>query len=184
MLVQPRPELAFFNGAVFDGEKFMSAGTVVRVSGSKITAVGRPGAPAGSGPGEPADLAGAEPVDLGGGTLLPGFIDAHVHPVFAGDQLVRCDLSGVITAAEYLDIIAAYAAAHPEAEWITGGGWSMEAFPGGVPTKGVLDAVISDRPVFLPNRDGHGAWVNSRALALAGIDAATPDPADGRIERD
>ena len=123
-------------------------------------------------------------MDLGGGTLLPGFIDAHVHPVFAGDRLRRCNLSGVIAAAEYIEIIAAYAAANPEAEWITGGGWSMEAFPGGVPTRDVLDAVVPDRPVFLPNRDGHGAWVNSRALALAGIDAATPDPADGRIERD
>src|SRR5215470_6983231 len=122
MLVQPRPELAFFNGAVFDGEKFMSAGTVVRVSGSKITAVGRPGAPAGSGPGEPADLSGAEPVDLGGGTLLPGFIDAHVHPVFAGDRMCRCNLAEFKTAAEYADIIAAFAASHRDAEWIIGGG--------------------------------------------------------------
>src|SRR5258707_9454314 len=156
----------------------MPVGTVVRVSNGTVTAVG----PAGS---EPAGkLVGAEPVDLRGGTLLPGFIDAHVHPVFAGDQMCRCDLTGVKTAAEYAEIIARYAAAHPDAEWITGGGWSMEAFPGGVPTKELLDRVAGDRPVFLPNRDGHGAWVNSRALALAGIDAATPDPADGRIERD
>jgi len=184
MLVRPRPELAFFNGAVFDGTKFLPAGTVVRVSGSRITAVGRPDSAPGNGPGEPADLSGAEPVDLRGGTLLPGFIDAHVHPVLAGDRLRRCDLSGAKTAGEYLEIIASYAAAHPDAEWITGGGWSMEAFPGGVPTRDVLDAVVSDRPVFLPNRDGHGAWVNSRALELAGIDAATANPADGRIERD
>src|SRR5215469_6186564 len=67
---------------------------------------------------------------------------------------------------------------------MTGGGWSMEAFPGGVPTKDLLDGVVNDRPVYLPNRDGHGAWVNSRALELAGITKATPDPADGRIERD
>src|SRR5258707_11536731 len=60
----------------------------------------------------------------------------------------------------------------------------MEAFPGGVPTKELPDRVPGDRPRFLPNRDGHGAWVNSRALALAGIDASTPDPPDGRIERD
>ncbi len=173
--MRPGPELAFYNGTVFDGARFMSAGTVVLVRAGKITAAG---------PAEDAGLGGAEPVDLGGGTLLPGFIDAHVHPVFAGDGLCRCDLSGVNTAAGYVEIIAAYAAAHPEAEWITGGGWSMEAFPGGVPTRDVLDAVVRDRPVFLPNRDGHGAWVNSRALELAGIDAATPDPADGRIERD
>ena len=169
-------ELAFHNGAVFDGAAFAPPGTVVRVSDGTISYVG-PAAQAGP-------LGRAEPVDLRGGTLLPGFIDAHVHPVFAGDRLCRCDLTGVRTAAEYTAIIAAYAAAHPQAEWITGGGWSMEAFPGGVPTKDLLDAVVPDRPVFLPNRDGHGAWVNSRALELAGIDAGTPDPADGRIERD
>ena len=149
-------ELAFHNGTVFDGVAFAPAGTVVRVGAGTISYVG------------PAEQAGplgrSEPVDLHGGTLLPGFIDAHVHPVFAGDRLCRCDLTGVRTAAEYTAIIAAYAAAHPQAEWITGGGWSMEAFPGGVPTKDLLDTVVPDRPVFLPNRDGHGAWVNSRAL--------------------
>lgn len=174
--MQAAQELAFFNGAVFDGARFAPAGTVVRVSNATITYVGSQD---GAGP-----LGNAEPVDLRDGTLFPGFIDAHVHPVFAGDQLCRCDLTGVRIAAEYIAIIAEYAAAHPEAEWITGGGWSMEAFPGGVPTKDLLDAVVSDRPVYLPNRDGHGAWVNSKALELAGITAATPDPADGRIERD
>ena len=174
--MRPGSELAFCNGTIFDGARFLPAGTVVRVADGKITAVG------------PADdagrLEGAEPVDLGGGTLLPGFIDAHVHPVFAGDRMRRCNLTRDATAQGYVEVIAAYAAAHPDEEWITGGGWSMEAFPGGVPTKDLLDAVVSDRPVFLPNRDGHGAWVNSKALALAGIDSATPDPADGRIERD
>src|SRR5262252_6278229 len=124
--VRPGPEIAFVNGTVFDGSRFLPAGTAVRVRGATIAAVGLRAGASRAGGREPVDLAGAEPVDLGGGTLLPGFIDAHVHPVFAGDQLVRCDLSAVITAAEYLDIIAAYAAAHPEAEWITGGGWSMQ----------------------------------------------------------
>jgi predicted amidohydrolase YtcJ len=172
--VRPDPELAFFNGAVFDGARFLPPGTVVRVSNGSVTAVEAGGEP----------LRGAEPVDLAGGTLFPGFIDAHVHPVFAGDRMCRCNLAGITNAAEYADVIAAYAAAHPDAEWITGGGWSMEAFPGGVPTKDLLDRVTGGRPAFLPNRDGHGAWVNSRALEIAGIDASTPDPADGRIERD
>ena len=66
-----------------------------------------------------------------------------------------------------------------------GGGWAMPAFPGRTgPAAEDLDAVVPDRPVFLVNRDHHGAWVNSLALRLAGIDADTPDPADGRIERD
>ncbi len=174
--MRPDPELAFCNGTVFDGARFLPAGTVVRVRNGSITAV--------EAGGEAGALAGAEPVDLGGGTLFPGFIDAHVHPVFAGDRMCRCNLAGMVTAAEYAEVIAAYAAAHPDAEWITGGGWSMEAFPGGVPTKDLLDQVTGGRPAFLPNRDGHGAWVNSRALEIAGIDASTPDPPDGRIERD
>src|SRR4029077_45468 len=62
--------------------------------------------------------------------------------------------------------------------------WELAAFPGGIPAREPLDAVVPDRPVYLPNCDGHGAWVNSRALRLAGIDARTPDPPDGRIERE
>jgi predicted amidohydrolase YtcJ len=123
-------------------------------------------------------------VDLQGGTLVPGFIDAHAHPLFAGVQLRHCDLREATTAAGYVELVAAYAREHPDEEWITGGGWSLDAFPGGLPDRHALDAVVSDRPVFLPNRDGHGSWVNSRALELAGIDRSTPDPHDGRIERD
>ena len=166
-------DVVFHNGTVFDGGGFLPGGTCVRVSAGRISEVA------------PLESVGrAEPVDLHGGTLLPGFIDAHAHPVFAGDQLRRCDLTGAATAPAYIELVAGYARDHPREEWITGGGWSLDAFPGGIPTREALDAVVPDRPVFLPNRDGHGAWVNSRALALAGVDASTPDPPDGRIERD
>jgi len=167
-------DIVFGNGSVFDGRRFLPAGTCVRVRGGRIIGVG----PRDSFPGP------AEPVDLAGGTLLPGFIDAHAHPVFAGHQMRRCDLRAGRSQADYLAIIARYAREHPDETWITGGGWEMAAFPGGIPARQPLDAVVPDRPVFLPNRDGHGAWVNSAALRLAGIDARTPDPADGRIERD
>ncbi len=165
-------DVVFHNGTVFDGSRFLPEGTCVRVRAGRILEV----APV-------ASIGRAEPVDLHGGTLLPGFIDAHAHPVFAGNQLRRCDLRPAATASGYIELIAAYARDRPDEEWITGGGWSIDAFPGGIPTRDALDAVVPDRPVFLPNRDGHGAWVNSRALALAGIDASTPDPQDGRIER-
>ncbi|WP_406439841.1 amidohydrolase [Streptomyces sp. NBC_01613] len=168
-------DLLFTGGPVLTPEG--RTATAVAVTGDRITAVGHD---------EVRDLAGprTQVVDLAGRLLLPGFQDAHVHPVPAGLELTQCDLTGIRTAQETVAAVRAYAAAHPEREWITGGGWSMEAFEGGTPTKELLDAVVPDRPVYLPNRDHHGAWVNSRALELAGIDRDTPDPADGRIERD
>lgn len=123
-------------------------------------------------------------IDLDGRLIVPGFQDAHVHPVMAGVELLSCDLSACNTAEETLAAIQRYAESHPELEWILGAGWSMDAFPGGTPTRQALDAVVSDRPVFLENRDHHSAWTNSRGLELAGVTADTQDPADGRIERE
>jgi predicted amidohydrolase YtcJ len=123
-------------------------------------------------------------VDLGGRMLLPGLHDAHIHPVSGAMERLRCDLSQLHDKAAYLDAVGAYAAGHPGQEWITGGGWSMSVFPGGLPHREDLDAVTGDRPVFLPNRDHHSAWVSSAALRRAGIGTETPDPPSGRIERD
>jgi predicted amidohydrolase YtcJ len=125
-----------------------------------------------------------ERIDLGGRLLIPGFQDAHIHAVMGGVELGQCDLTGTVDLEEYRRRIRVYAGANPDAEWITGGGWSMESFEGGVPSRRILDELVPDRPVYLMNRDHHAGWANSRALALAGIDAATPDPADGRIDRD
>jgi predicted amidohydrolase YtcJ len=127
---------------------------------------------------------GTEVVDLAGRALLPGFQDAHVHPAFAGVTMVSCNLIGAATLTEALDRIGAYAAAHPEQEWIAGSGWRMEWFERGTPSRQQLDQVTGSRPAFLLNRDGHGGWANSRALELAGFDARTPDPVDGRFERE
>jgi predicted amidohydrolase YtcJ len=167
--------ILFANGSVFDGSSFLPSGTVVLVSDGRITGVGMAGE---------TDAGGAEVIDLDGGTLLPGFIDSHAHPVMGGMLLRGCDLAEATTQDEYLEIIARYAAANPDREWITGAGWSMSSFPGGIPTRLALDRVVADRPVILQNRDHHGAWVNSKALELAGIDSRTLDPVDGRIERD
>ncbi|MFJ4953454.1 amidohydrolase [Streptomyces sp. NPDC088760] len=168
-------DLLFTGGPVLTPEG--RTATAVAVTGDRITAVGHAEVRALAGP-------RTEVVDLAGRLLLPGFQDAHVHPVPAGLELSQCDLTRATTAEETVAAVRAYADAHPEREWILGGGWSMEAFTGGTPTKELLDAVVPDRPVYLPNRDHHGAWVNSRALELAGVGRDTPDPADGRIERD
>jgi predicted amidohydrolase YtcJ len=125
-----------------------------------------------------------EVVDLDGGTLLPGFQDAHVHPLLAGVLLMGIDLLPVHDRGEYLRLISDFAVAHPELDCLEGGGWFGDVFDGGFPTRADLDAVVRDRPVILSSHDAHGVWVNSLALEMAGIDANTPDPADGRIMRD
>ena len=123
-------------------------------------------------------------IDRAGALVLPGFQDCHVHAPPAGRELLTIDLHDLPGRPHYLETIAGYVSAHPEAEWITGGGWCLDHFPESGPSREDLDAVTGGRPAFLFNRDVHGAWVNSAALERAGIDASTPDPPDGRIERD
>jgi predicted amidohydrolase YtcJ len=123
-------------------------------------------------------------LDLPGRMVVPGFQDAHVHPEHGGLTRIRCGLHDAFGKKAYEAIIRAYADSHPNAAWILGSGWAMDAFPRGTPHRSVLDALVPDRPVFLVNRDGHGAWANSRALELAGVTKETPDPPDGRIERE
>jgi predicted amidohydrolase YtcJ len=123
-------------------------------------------------------------VDLGGRMVLPAFQDSHIHLVMGGVELLACNVAGLATKEEVFARIRAYAAAHPDLPWVTGGGWDLPLFPQANPRKEDLDALVPDRPVFMDSADGHSAWVNSKALALAGVTAATPDPAGGRIERD
>ena len=166
--------LLLAGGSVFDGERHLGPASVL-LDGGRVVAVGE----------VPADRArGAEVVDVAGGLVAPGFTDAHVHPIQGGLERLRCDLTPWQTREDYLEAVGRYAADHPDLPWIVGGGWAMAAFPGGTPLAADLDSVVGGRPVYLPNRDHHGAWVSSRALELARIDRHTPDPADGRIERD
>ena len=164
----------FVNGSVFDGTRYRP-GLTVGVRAGRIAAIAA----------DPVGLRGprTEVVDLADGLLLPGFVDAHVHPVQGGLERAHCDLAPASGLAAYQATISGYVASHPEVPWILGGGWHQPDFPGAAPNAVDLDVVTGDRPAFLVNADHHGAWVNSRALALAGIDASTPDPADGRIER-
>ncbi len=123
-----------------------------------------------------------------GAVMLPGLIDAHVHIFELGFQALTLDLGGAHSLADVQTRIAAYAAAHPDRPWIIGSGWNQEdwAAPGTptrFPTAADLDAAVADRPVVLTRVDGHAVWTNSRGLALAGVTAATPDPAGGRIMR-
>ncbi len=170
--------VVFRNGRVFRADAGRTCAEAIAISDGVIVAVG--------GDREVADFVPAadEVVDLDGRLVIPGFIDAHIHPVLGGVELGRCDLGEYSSPDGYAQAIAHYVKAHPNRTWVIGGGWSLPAFPDGRPTSQLLDVVVGDRPAFFINRDHHSAWVSGAALRQAEIDARTPDPRDGRIERD
>jgi predicted amidohydrolase YtcJ len=172
------PDLILTGAPVYTMDAVRSWQEAVAITDGVITAVGfRDDITSLAGP-------GTRVLDVTGCLVLPGFQDAHSHPPEGGLAQLQCDLHDLSDRREYLEAVRSYAKDHPDEEWIRGDGWAMPAFPGGTPHRTDLDAIESDRPVVLVNRDGHGSWVNSKALELAGVTASTPDPIDGRIERD
>jgi predicted amidohydrolase YtcJ len=127
----------------------------------------------------------ARHVDMQGKTVLPGLIDAHGHVFGLGDMLTQLDLAGSASLADALKAASAYARANPNQPWLRGRGWNQEIWKlGRFPTAAELDGAVADRPIWLQRVDGHAGWANTRALTLAGITNATPDPAGGKIMRD
>ena len=174
---RPPADLVLRNGAVYTMDAARSWARTVAVREGRIVHVGGDSLPSG--------LIGPETevVDLAGGMLLPGFEDGHVHLLLGGVELGECTLYTLENAVAVLDSITACAAARPDG-WLRGVGWELTAFPGANPSKAALDRIAPDRPAFMEAADGHSAWANSRALELARITRDTPDPPDGRIERD
>jgi predicted amidohydrolase YtcJ len=127
---------------------------------------------------------GTRLVALDGRVVLPGFGDAHVHPITAGLEEGRCDLTDLETANAILTAISGCLAVLPDSTWLIGSSWVLPAFADGNPLRETLDSLTGDRSAYLSSADGHSAWVNSAALRLAGVDQSTPDPVNGRIERD
>lgn len=163
-------------GDVYTVDGARSWAKAVAIRGDRIVAVGTAD--------EVRERVGQAAEVLAGACIVPGFQDAHIHAAFAGRILRHVNLDDLHDKDDYLDRIRAHAAAHPDAEWIVGGGWYNPVFGADGPHRLDLDAVVPDRPVFLMNTDTHAAWVNSRALDLAGITADTPDPWDGFFVRD
>ncbi|HET7316726.1 MAG TPA: amidohydrolase [Sphingomicrobium sp.] len=124
-------------------------------------------------------------VDARGQTLLPGFIDGHGHVMDLGFAAMTLQLTGTSSIADLQQRLRAYAAAHPDDEWIIGFGWNQELWPEKrFPTAADLDSIVFDRPVVLERVDGHALVANSAAMKAAGVTAATADPDGGKIERD
>lgn len=170
-------DLVLTNGRIWLGGDANFVAEAVAIRGNQIIRVGTTA--------EIKQLAGEQTqvVDLGGRLASPGFNDAHIHFLSGAMGFNQVDLTGAKTVAEMVERIAAYAKKNPDLKWITGRGWEYTPFPGGLPTKIYLDAIVKDRPVFLSAYDGHSAWVNSKALELAGITNETKFTGYGEIVR-
>jgi len=126
----------------------------------------------------------ARRIDLPGGTLLPGLIEGHAHVGGLGALGHQVNLTGLESLPEALGRIRTWSTAHPEG-WLRGRGWDQNRWPTqAFPRALDLDILTGSRPAFLTRVDGHAAWVNTAALAMAGIGPETPDPAGGRILKD
>lgn len=143
-------DLVFAGGSVYTSLTEPAPGpTHVAVLDGRVAAVG--GADMGELIGPHTRL-----VDLAGGLLVPGFQDAHVHPVQGGLERLGCDLSGLRSEPDYVAAVAEYAGRRPDLDWVTGAGWLLATFPAGLPRREPLDAIVPIRPVMLINRDHHG----------------------------
>jgi hypothetical protein len=171
-------DLLILNGKVFTADAAGTVAEALAIQGSKILRVGPER--------EIKRLRRRQTtvIDARGGTVLPGFNDAHVHLFSGGLALDKVNLLDATTLAQIEQRIVAFAEAHPERRWVQGRGWYYEPFPGGLPTRDILDRLVPDRPAHMVAYDGHTAWVNSKALELAGIIARTPSPKNGEIVRD
>lgn len=125
----------------------------------------------------------ARVIDLEGRAVLPGFHDVHVHPLFAGIANIQCRVAPDASLEEAQQAVKVCADQTPKGGWIVGGQWNTPAL-GETPHRSMLDEVSTEHPILLSDTSGHSVWVNSKALELGGITAATPDPEGGIIERD
>ncbi|HEX3926413.1 MAG TPA: amidohydrolase [Gemmatimonadales bacterium] len=166
-------------GTIWTGDSAKPEAHALAARGDSIIAVGDSAAVA--------PLVGptTKVLSAGAGLVVPGFADGHTHFSDGGFQLGYVQLQDTRTPAEFIQRIKAYAATLKPGQWILGGNWDHERWPGApLPTRQWIDSVTPDNPVFVDRYDGHSALANSRALALARLSRTTPDVAGGTIVRD
>ena len=170
-------DLVLTGGKVYSVDARRSCHEALAVKDGRVVALGSAA--------DAAEWAGprTRTVDLGGRLVLPGFVDAHLHPVCAVNELYEVSLADCESVEECLDRVAAFAAAHPESPVIRGYGW----FPTRVPMEGMtaeaLDRAAPGRPVLLNDDNVHAQWVSSEVLRRAGIGREDPDWPGAVVER-
>ena len=178
--LNPSPaETVIVRAHVYTGNSKQPWAEAIAIHADKIAAIG-----------SAADVANyrgptTKVIDAAGHLILPGFTDSHIHFLDGSLSLLQVNLDRAKTVEDIQHQVKSYAKAHPELVWILGRGWQYTTFgTSGMPTKEVLDRIVSDRPVYLESFDGHTWWANSRALELAGVGKLSPDPAGGEFVRD
>ncbi len=181
VIAQPKKnqaDLILINGHIWTSTSASSFAEAVAIQGNQIIQVGKS-----------ADIKkladqNTQVIDLKGRLVIPGFNDAHIHFLNGSLGLSEVELTGADTIEEVLKRITEFAKENPERKWITGRGWQYAMFPGGFPTKELLDKVINDRPIWIRAYDGHSAWVNSKAIELAGVNKDFKFDGYGEVLRD
>src|SRR5438552_3472297 len=172
------PTLIIYNGPIYTLDPAWPRVQAIGIRDGRVISVGSEGKVQAAVGGR------AEGINLRGRAVIPALTDAHVHLVWHGLRRREIRLEGIDDLDAALRQIAGRAASLPEGAWVRGGGWDHTLWGGRWPSAAALDALIPDRPVCLWRKDGHSAWVNSRALEIAGIDDDTPDPPGGSIQRE
>ena len=169
--------LIIVGGPIHTMDRSAGAGAAeaVRVDGRRVTAVG--------GLEELRALGDAAVVDLDGRCLMPGFVDAHAHPLMHGQCASWADLSGAASIDEVVKVLREHSLGLEAGAAVRGFGYDQHRL-GDHPTAADLDRVDSNRPVVIMHTSGHGYVANTRALTEAAITAATPTPPGGLIDRD
>ena len=171
-----KAELVLYNGAVYTMDPQQPRAEALAICQDRVAAVGRDE--------EMCQLLGpgGRRVDLKGRCVIPGLVDAHLHfeSMSLGLERLNAELS---TVEEVQAAVRERAGSLAPGEWIRGHGWNHNRWGGQFPMGALLDAAAPEHPVFLTAKSGHAAWVNGKAMEVAGVDGGTPDPADGALVR-
>lgn len=168
-----------FNGNIYTLDEAQPRAEAVAIRGDRIIGVGSRESLASH------IAADTQQIDLDGATVFPGMADAHVHLAGIGERELGLNLAGIDNLEDFLAAVQARVDETAEGDWVVGRGWLETHWtPPDFPTRDDLDALAPDNPVWLTRADGHGSVANSRALAIAGVDADTPSPDGGDILRD
>lgn len=174
----PKPDLLLLNARIITMNPRQPSAEAVAIKDGRIAWVGS------TNEAKKLFADAAETADLGGATVLPGIIDAHAHLMNLGESFLKLDLRDATGPEEVAKLVKQKAETVRTGEWILGWGWDEGKWAAHYPTHELLTEAAPTNPVFLTGLHGFAAWVNKRALLVAGINKDTRDPENGKIIRD